>query len=259
MFNYGDEPMSHISATRQIRKELKTRGYSLVRAAELSISDELRQAWLSLSMDYADLPPDDFLPGKVKYRFRRYGRFYFMPASEALTRLPHENYFQSSDINKVTGGMVRKFAPLLDATFDNPFLQALIRFDFRQFPLADEMKRAPWEVQVHLIRVTANSQARGYPSPEGIHRDGAEFVTVHLAELVNVEGGDVSVYDDDQNLLARYRLNQILDSYLLNDRILWHQAALIRPKQAAHQAIRSILTFDYHYASGLRSQADREL
>ncbi len=242
---------AHITTTHPIRQELRNQGYSLVRATELSISDELRQAWLSLTMDYADLPTDDFLPNDARYRFRRYGRYDFLPASEELTRLPHEDYFQSSDINRVTGGFVRKFAPLLDTTFDNAFLQELIRFDFRQFPLADDMKRVPWEVQVHLIRVTASSEEQGHPTPEGIHKDGADFVTVHLAELVNAEGGDVSLYDNDQNLLTNYRLSQIMDSYLLNDRLLWHQAEPIKPKQAAHQAIRSILTFDYHHRHNL--------
>ena len=240
--------MPQINTAHPIRQELEARGYSLVRAAELSMSDELRQAWLSLSIDYADLPPDDFLPGEASYRFRRYGRYCLVPASEELIRLPHENYFQSSDINQVTGGFVRQFAPLLDTTFDNSFLQELIRFDFRQFPIADEMKLFPWEVQVHLIRVTGSSQECGYPTPEGIHKDGAEFVAVHLAELVNADGGDVSVYDNDRNLLAKYRLEQVMDFYLLNDRRRWHQADPIRPKQAAHQAIRSILTFDYHHA-----------
>lgn len=243
--------MAHISAARPIRQELKAQGYSLARAAEWSMSDELRQAWLSLSIDYADLPPDHFLPNKASYRFRRYGRYCLMPASEALTRLPHENYFQSRDINKVTGGMAREFAPLLDTTFDNPFLQELIRFDFRQLPIANEMKRSPWEVQVHLIRVTASSPARGYPTPEGIHKDGAEFVTVHLTELVNADGGDVSVYDNDRRLLDTYRLEQVMDFYLLNDRRLWHQADPIAPKHTTHQAIRSILTFDYHHRPDL--------
>lgn len=244
--------MSIISTSHDVRQELIDDGYSLVRATELTIPAELRQAWLSLSIDYADLPMDEFLPNKGKYRFRRFGRFYFDPKTEELVRLPHVDYFQSTDINKVTGGIVRKFAPLLDTTFENPFLHELIRFDFRLFPVPEDMLNAPWQVDVHLIRVTANTGENGHPTPEGIHKDGAEFVTVHLAELVNANGGDVTIYDNDKNELASYRLNQIMDFYLFNDERLWHKADPITPKDGAHQAIRSILTFDYHYSPDLQ-------
>ena len=183
-----------------VKDELKAKGYSLLRAAALEIPDDLQQALLSLTIDYADLPSDEYLPGGEKFRFRRYGRFRFLPASCELQRLPHVDYFQSADIYRVTGGYLSKFAPLSESSFDNPFLQELIRFDFEQFPVAAEHNEAAWEVQIHLIRVTASAGLEGRPTPEGIHRDGAEFVTVHLAELVNAGGGDVSIYDDDKTL-----------------------------------------------------------
>lgn len=239
--------MERIATDRNIREEIATRGYSFLRADELRIPDELRQAWLSLLIDYADLPADEYLPGGASYRYRRYGRFLFTPDSGALERLPHEDYFQSADINRVTGGIVRKFAPLLDGAFANPFLQALIRFDFAQFPLEAEQTINAWEVHAHLIRVTAAAGQPGHPTPEGIHRDGAAFVTVHLAELVNADGGDVSIYDDDRKLLTSFRLRQEMDSYLFNDAVLWHAAAPIQPVDPAHAALRSILTFDYHH------------
>ncbi len=238
--------MPDISTARDIKDEIGQMGYSLLRASDLRLSDEMRQSWLSLSIDYADLPADEYLPGGARYRYRRYGRFRFAPLTGELARLPHKDYFQGADINRVTGGIIRKFAPLLDTTFDNPFLRELIRFDFAQFPLEDAQLKRDWEVQAHLIRVTADFSALGHPTPEGIHRDGAAFVTVHLAELVNAQGGEVSIYDDDRQLLTTFRLEQVLDSYLFNDAILWHAAEPIVPTAAAHGAIRSILTFDYH-------------
>lgn len=229
--------------------EIAGQGYSLLRGGNLRISEELRQAWLSLLIDYADLPADEYLPGGARYRRRRYGRFLFSPATGELSRLPHADYFQSADINRVTGGIIRKFAPLLDTSFENPFLQELIRFDFAQFPLEPAQSRADWEVQAHLIRVTADLGEQGHPTPEGIHRDGAAFVTVHLAEVVNAEGGEVTLYDDERRLLTRFRLEEALDSYLFNDAILWHAANPIRPAVPAHAAARSILTFDFHPVS----------
>ncbi len=248
--------MTKITAAKDIRSEIAQSGYSLLRADELLISDELRQSWLSLTIDYADLPADEYLPGCARYRFRRYGRFRFSPSEGALTRLPHEDYFQSAEINSVTGGIIRNFAPLLDTTFDNCFLHELIRFDFAQFPIKDAGQlREDWEVHVHLIRVTADFRGQGHPTPEGIHRDGAKYVTVHLAELVNARGGAISIYDDDRRLLTTFRLETVLDSYLFDDAKLWHEAASISPAVLEHGAIRSILTFDYHFPLAAASSA----
>lgn len=181
--------MANITAAKNIRSEIARNGYCILRADDQHITDELKQSWLSLAIDYADLPADEYLPGGARYRFRRYGRFQFSPSDGALTRLPHEDYFQSAEINTVTGGIVRKFAPLLDTTFGNCFLHELIRFDFAQFPIEDAAQLSEdWEVHAHLIRVTADMSEQGHPTPEGIHRDGAHFVTVHLAELVNAPG-----------------------------------------------------------------------
>ena len=240
-----------ITTSHAIRQELSDKGYSLVRATEMSIPDNMRQAWLSLSIDYADLPPDEFLPNNGKYRFRRYGRYYFQPQTEELLPLPHVNYFQGTDINKVTGGIIRKFAPLLDSTFENKFLQEMVRFDFRNFPVTDEMCQNAWQVDVHLVRVVASAEEQGHPTPEGVHKDGAEFVTVHLAEYVNANGGTVHILDNDKNPLEEFTLHQIMDFYLFDDSRLWHSADPISPKQADHKAIRSILTFDYHYMPDL--------
>ena len=238
--------MDGIATERNIKSEIAAKGYSLASADDLRISDALWQARLSLLIDYADLPADEYLPDGASYRYRRYGRFRFTPGSGALERLPHEDYYQSADINRVTGGIIRRFAPLQDSAFANPFLRALIRFNFAQFPLDADGAAGDWEVQAHLIRVTADAGQVGHPTPEGIHRDGAAFVTVHLAELENAEGGDVSIYDDGRNLLSTFRLRQVMDSYLFNDATLWHEAAPIQPRDPAHPAIRSILTFDYH-------------
>ena len=238
--------MAGIKSTRNIKADLRRARYCLLRAEELQVSAELRQDWLSLSIDYSDLPADEFLPDGGRYRFRRYGRYSLAPGTGALTRLSHEDYYQSADINRVTGGYVRRFAPLLDTTFDNAFLQELIRFDFHQFPLEESLLSGEWEVHAHLIRVRANASEQGQPTPEGIHRDGAEYVAVHLAELVNAYGGGVSIYNDSQQLLSSFRLERVFDSYLFHDASLWHEAAPIRPSAPEHAAIRSILTFDFH-------------
>ncbi len=240
----------NITTSHPIQDELITHYHSHIRADAIQLSKSMQSAWDDLREYYADLPADDYLPNDGKYRFRRYGRFQFEPVTESLTLLPHVDYFQSKDINHVTGGFVRKFAPLTNDIAQNPFLHQLIRFDFRHFPLNTYHHQQNWIVDVHLIRVVASADEAGHPTPEGIHKDGAEFVTVHLAEYKNAEGGTASIYDNDKQLLHQLTLTEILDTYIFNDQQTWHKADLIRPIDPALPAVRSILTFDYRLDSG---------
>lgn len=240
--------MQEISTRHPIRDDIHHHGYSLVQAQDMLMSEELRAQWQHLLTEYSALPRDNYLPDNGLYRYRRYDSFYYHPQKNDLLRLPHQDYFQSTDINQVTGGIVRKFAPLTDETAGNPFLHALIRFDFAHFPLASpDWFQHTWQVDVHQIYVVAPAGAEGHPTPEGVHRDGAEFVTVHLAVLDNATGGEVSIYDDDKKHLDSFTLESVLDSYLFNDAILWHGVKPIQSCDGIAPAQRGILTFDFHY------------
>ncbi len=247
-----------ITTARDVRSELEAQAYSLVLAPTIVVPPELVLAWEALRAAYPSLPLDEFLPGGLKYRFRRWGKAYYLPSTGEILPLPPADYFQSADINTVTGGIVRRFAPLLPDMVDNPFMQALIRFNMDQFPIRLDQRSAPWQVDIHLIRVVADSTGLGHPTPEGIHKDGAEFVTVHLVELDNAAGGDVTIYDNAKQPLFTFRLASLLDSYLFEDPRVWHAAGPIKPIDPARPAVRSILTFDYHFAPDLERPRKRQ-
>jgi hypothetical protein len=246
--------MLHLHTIRHIRNSIRQQGYSVITGDTIPLSADLQDAWDDLRDDYNHLPPDEHLPGNnAVYRYRRYDSFYFHPMTGRLHLLPHQPYFQNKDINPVTGGIQRDFAPLRAATVENPFLRELIRFNFEQFPL-HEIERAydTWQVDVHEILVTADPNTEGHPTPEGIHKDGAEFVTVHLALLDNADGGEVTIYDDSKQPLDSFRLHNELDSYLFDDARLWHGVTPITSADGVNPAVRGILTFDYHYKPDLK-------
>lgn len=244
--------MVSISTTCDIQTAIAKQRYSVVFANEIPLSEALHKAWHRLRDDYEDLPADEFLPGNDKYRFRRYDRFYFYPETGDLSLLPHQDYFQATDINTVTGGVIRRFAPLKAETVTNPFLHELIRFDFAQFPLTDpSMRYQAWQVDVHEMLVIAQPDSNAHPTPEGIHRDGAEFVTVHIAVLENASGATVTIYDDDKQPLDSFQLQNVLDSYLFEDDKLWHGVTPLQSADGINPARRGILTFDFHHAPNL--------
>jgi hypothetical protein len=240
-----------ITTPRDVRTELETNAYSLIPASEIDLPPNLLLAWEAMRAQYPALPLDEFLPGGLKYRFRRWGKVYYLPSTGEIIPLPASDYFQSADINTVTGGIIRRFAPLPPETFENPFVQALIRFNMDQFPVSLDQRSQPWQVDIHQIRVVADATGAGHPTPEGIHKDGAEFVTVHLVEFENATGAEVTIYDNDKTPVQRFQLANLLDSYLFEDPRVWHAASPITPVDPQQAAVRSILTFDYHFAPAL--------
>lgn len=246
----------NIVTSHDITAELNTQHYSLVRADEFTIAPELAAALDLLIHFYEALPPDEYLPAGGKYRFRRFGRYYYLPATGEMLPMPHVDYYQTLEHNKVTGGIVRKFAPLLPQIFENPFVQALVGFNLSQFPISEGMRQHAWQVDVHLIRVIAQPGTMGEPTPEGIHRDSAEFVTVHLAEIDNAAGGEVTIYDLQQQPIYQLKLQDILDTYYLRDTDVLHGVGPIVSADNRRRGVRSILTFDYHYAPGLERPAN---
>lgn len=63
---------------------------------------------------------------------------------------------------------------------------------------------APWtHIDCHQFRIEARCEALGQPTPEGVHRDGVDYVFVMLVNRVNIESGTTSVHDLDGRLLER--------------------------------------------------------
>ncbi len=238
-----------------IQDALHQQHFVVVPAGNIPPLQKYTHAWSALTAEYPHLPPDEYLPDGGRYRFRRYDRFHFDPTNGSLELLPHQDYFQSTDINQVTGGIVRKFAPLTPELAANEFLHAMIRWDFAQLPMRDPAwSTSLWQVDVHMIYVVATPDGEGHPTPEGIHRDGAEYVTVHLAALENAEGGVVTIYDDHKQPIESFQLANLMDSYLFEDLYLWHGATPIHPLDGVSPAKRGILTFDYHFLNQPVSQ-----
>ena len=48
-----------------------------------------------------------------------------------------------------------------------------------------------WHVEVHQFRIEARSGQEGRPTPEGMHRDGVDYVLVLLVNRTNIPVADV--------------------------------------------------------------------
>lgn len=247
--------MDHIRIARTIRPELQEKKYALISADEFSIASELANDMKQLWTDWNHLEPDNHLKGGAHFRRRRFGLFYFQPTTGELYPLPPAPYFQSAGINTYAGGVERQFAPLLNETFNNQFLRELIKFNFRQFPIDNQMANHPWEIDIHQFRIIASQDEQGEPTPEGMHHDGDDFNAIHLIQRQNANGGVNSIYDNDRQLLASTTLSQTMDSVIVWDPHVMHGVTPIHPQNTAEAAIRDVLVIGYNHRPDLKRPA----
>jgi hypothetical protein len=169
---------------------------------------------------FTNLPVDPYIKGK--YRFRRLSRF--IVSGDELSKLPHGYLYQSKNYNPVVGGIRREFAEIDDE---------LIKLDnFKHLILAfsDSCKLHPEaEIGVHQIRTTCSSNNYGNPAPEGIHRDGTDFIGIFSVDRDNIEGGETHLYTARKEKPVFSKVLNSGELLLVNDHEFLHFTTPIKP------------------------------
>jgi hypothetical protein len=238
-----------------VRREVVRHGFAWIPRAAWSIGPLLEPHWQRLCEDWDHLELDRYLAEGGKFRLRRYGRYYWSPAEDALAALPDEPYFQPEDENPYAGGIAREFAPLLPDSVHNPFLHALVCSTFACLPVASDRQDATWEVRIHQIRIVASAKVPGLPAPEGIHQDGTDYLTLHLIRRRNIIGGESTIFDLDRKPLRRYTMMETLDSLILEDPRIMHGVTPVYPADGRTMGTRDLLGLDFLYRPDLQRPA----
>jgi hypothetical protein len=234
-----------VNASVDICRALKTEGYVLVQAKDLDLDEEAGESFKSLSAEWQDLPPDLYLKDQEPYRRRRFGSYRYSTASDELTALKHEPFYQSAEYNKFAGGISRHFQPLTPQGYGNAFLKELIKFNVMKLRI-EGGRSEKWKVGVHQIRIISNSRFVGNPTPEGIHRDGVAYFSVHLIARENIgRGGVTCIYTPGGDKIDELTLSNPLDSLYANDCSILHCVSEIHPADGAEFAFRDALIMTY--------------
>jgi hypothetical protein len=241
-----------ITSGEKVRRDLASQGFAWIPRAAWSAGPQLAPHWQRLCEDWDHLEADRYLQDGAKFRLRRYGRYYWSPAMDALSPLPHERYFQPEEENPYAGGIARDFAPLLPDTARNPFLHALVRATFACLPVAGDRQGKTWEVRIHQIRIVASPGAPARPAPEGIHQDGTDFLTLHLVRRQNVAGGESTIYALDRQPIGHYCMREALDSLILEDPRVLHGVTPVHSADGRTLATRDMLGVDFIFNPRLR-------
>ncbi len=210
-------------------------------AAALAL-DVTSPAWQHFKDSWNRLHVDTYMADGGRYRKRRHSVFTASDGDIALA--VHQAHFQGLDFNPLNGGVQRWFEPIEPEIAASDVLQTIMRFSAAQFAtLAPATSR--WKVEVHQFRIEASSGEAGKPTPEGMHRDGVDYVLVMLIDRVNIASGTTQLADTARRPIGEFTLTHPLDCVLLDDHRVYHGVTAISPLEPNKAAWRDVLVVTF--------------
>jgi len=226
---------------------LRDAGFTFVPAAAMQAALQAYgyADWDGFARSWNDLGLDTYMADGGRYRRRRHAAFAVSAA--AIERKPHQPHYQSRDYNPLNGGLERWFEPIRDDIGRHPVLHAVLRLGREVFDrLTPEATRpAAWHVEVHQFRVEARAGQPGLPTPEGMHRDGVDWVLVLLVRRHNVASGTTTILDLARHPVGQFVLEAALDTALVDDSRVFHGVTPIEPLRADEPGYRDVLVVTF--------------
>jgi hypothetical protein len=222
-------------------------GFAFVRAPEMrgALGAAGLRDWDSFAASWDDLGVDMYMADGGRYRRRRFACF--RGTAEAIARKPHQPHYQSRDYNPLNGGVERWFEPVTDAIGEHPALRAVLATCRQLFDRLTPMAVRPpaWHIEIHQFRIEASPGAAGKPTPEGMHRDGVDWVLVLLVDRINVASGETGIVDLAKRPLGSFTLAHPLDAAVTDDNRVYHGVTPVTPLDPARPSYRDVLVVTF--------------
>lgn len=235
-----------------LHDELQTQGFAFVAGDTMRdlLDAQALPDWERFAASWNALAADSYLASVGRHRRRRHA--VFAADAQGIHRQPHQPHYQSLSYNTLQGDIERWFEPVQE---DGPSLRRVLAFCHGFFgALAPAVAR--WHVEVHQFRIEARADEAGEPTPEGVHRDGVDYVLVLLIERTNIERGTTTIHAADGELLGSFTLARPFDAALVDDARVFHGVTAVTPKDPAHPAHRDVLVVTFRDAARGRRAGD---
>jgi hypothetical protein len=197
--------------------------------------------WTEFCDSWNDLALDTYMADGGRYRLRRHAVYAATPAG--IDRQPHQAHYQAVKYNPLHGGIERWFEPIEPAIGSGETMRAVLGCSRAIFEGLSSARS--WHVEAHQFRIEAREGERGKPTPEGVHRDGVDYVIVLLIDRSNVTSGVTSVHALDGRQLGSFTLTAALDAALLDDTRVAHGVTAISPLDPSKPAHRDVLVITW--------------
>lgn len=209
--------------------------------------------WDGYAASWNDLGPDRFMADGGTYRKRRFACF--AVTAEGFALKPPRPHFQTRENNPLNGGVARHFEPVREAIAFHPMNRALVATCRDLFAAATPgAAPAAWHAEMHQFRIEARPGESGQPTPEGLHRDGVDWVLVLMVRRENVAEGRSTIADAARRPLRTETLSEPFDASLVDDRRVFHGVSPIEARDPARPAFRDVLVITFR----AEDETDRE-
>ena len=243
----GRSPMEFADLSHAVREA----GFAFHAGSAMSATMRGRNAafdWASFSSSWDDLGLDLYMADGGRYRRRRFAAYRI--TRDAVECKPHQPHYQSRDYNPLNGDIERWFEPIRPEIAEHPALRDLMDICRSVFNFPDDLARAtPWHAEAHQFRIEARADTAGLPTPEGMHRDGVDWVCVVLVNCENVESGTTEIHDSRRDVTNRFTLMEALDAVFLDDIRVRHGVTPILPQDPALPGHRDVLVLTFRKES----------
>jgi hypothetical protein len=243
----SDSPLN--DAQRGAIAAIREHGFAWLPAAQLRqllpnvMSD--KASWDAFATSWNQLSLDTYMADGGRYRRRRFAAF--AVSSNEIVRKPHQPHYQSRDYNPLNGGIERWFDPILDTVAEHPAMQSCLRMCYSLFESVTPTKLRPdsWHVETHQFRIEAKPGQSAQPTPEGLHRDGVDWVLVLLIARENIAEGVTTIFDLNKQPLGSFTLISPLDAAFVDDSRVYHGVTAVQPLDAQKPAYRDVLVVTF--------------
>lgn len=241
--------MQHPSLV-ELSEPLARQGFAFVHAPRVRaiLEAEGLRGWDSFASSWDDLGVDTFMADGGCYRRRRFAAF-AASAERGLQRKPHQPHYQSRDYNALNGGVARWFEPITDEVAAHPAMRAILTTSHRLFDALTPEPTRPlvWHVEVHQFRIETGPE-QGLPTPEGMHRDGVDWVMVVLVKRENIASGETYMEDVHHRRVGSFTLTEPMDAALVDDDRVFHGVTPLGRLDPALPAHRDVLVVTFRRA-----------
>jgi len=199
--------------------------------------------WDTFAASWNGMPLDTYMADGGRYRRRRHATLSMAPSTSQAKLEAHQAHYQSLDYNTLNGGIARHYEPVNSAILCGPTLSALLTLCGVVFSRLSPGRH--WHIEVHQFRIEANAAASGRPTPEGVHRDGVDYVMVMMVKRHNIREGATTIHGADLKPLASFTLIEPRDMSMVDDHRCLHGVTPVVPLDATQPAWRDVLVVTF--------------
>jgi hypothetical protein len=227
------------ASLRSARGLIEREGIALVPGSNLMALDGIGEGFPEFAQIWSNLPEDPYFIGAKPNRFRRHAQLDLDADTDAIASRPNTGYFQAPAFNPLFGGIVRHFAPIEWVGNTGNTVRSLVRLASHEvFGLSGR-----WLINIHFVRIVSAPDSTAPPAPEGQHRDGYDFISLHLVDRDNDVGGENLILDQAGGELYAITLNAPLDTLYMDDRRFRHDVTPI--SAAGRHCHRDMILMSY--------------